>query len=32
VAILIEGIHFGKQVPVVALGTKNIGKKQVLGL
>jgi transposase-like protein len=32
VAILIDGIHLGKQVLVVALGIENTGKKQVLGL
>ena len=32
VAILIDGIHLGKQVLVVALGIENNGKKQVLGL
>ena len=32
VAILIDGIHFGKQVLVVALGIESSGKKQVLGL
>jgi transposase-like protein len=31
-AILIDGIHFGKQVLVVALGIESSGKKQVLGL
>ena len=32
VAILIDGIHVGKQVLVVALGIENTGNKQVLGL
>jgi putative transposase len=32
VAILIDGIHVGKQVLVVALGIERSGKKQVLGL
>jgi transposase-like protein len=32
VAILIDGIHLGKQVQVVALGIETSGKKQVLGL
>jgi hypothetical protein len=32
VAILIDGIHLGKQVLVVALGIENTGKKRVLGL
>jgi putative transposase len=32
VAILIDGIHFGKQVLVVALGIESSGKKQVLGV
>lgn len=32
VAILIDGIHLGKQVLVVALGIENSGKKHVLGL
>ena len=32
VAILIDGIHFGKQVLVVALGIDSCGKKHVLGL
>ena len=32
VAILIDGIHLGKQVLVVALGIENTGKKHVLGL
>jgi len=32
VAILIDGIHLGKQVLVVALGIESSGKKQVLGL
>jgi putative transposase len=32
VAILIDGIHLGKQVLVVALGIETTGKKQVLGL
>ncbi len=32
VAILIDGIHLGKQVLVVALGIETSGKKQVLGL
>ena len=32
VAILIDGIHFGKQVLVVALGIETSGKKHVLGL
>ena len=32
VAILIDGIHFGKQVLVVALGIQTSGEKQVLGL
>ncbi|HEX2712049.1 MAG TPA: IS256 family transposase [Candidatus Acidoferrales bacterium] len=32
VAILIDGIHFGKQVLVVALGIDSGGKKHVLGL
>lgn len=32
VAILIDGIHLGKQVLVVALGIERSGKKQVLGL
>ncbi len=32
VAILIDGIHLGKQVLVVALGLENTGKKHVLGL
>jgi putative transposase len=32
VAILIDGIHFGKQVLVVALGIDRGGKKHVLGL
>lgn len=31
-AILIDGIHFGKQVLVVALGIDSSGKKHVLGL
>ena len=31
-AILIDGIHLGKQVLVVALGIESSGKKQVLGL
>jgi len=31
-AILIDGIHFGKQVLVVALGIEISGKKHVLGL
>ena len=31
-AILIDGIHLGKQVLVVALGIENTGNKQVLGL
>ncbi len=31
-AILIDGIHFGKQVLVVALGIDSGGKKHVLGL
>ncbi len=32
VAILIDGIHLGKQVLVVALGIESTGKKHVLGL
>jgi putative transposase len=32
VAILMDGIHVGKQVLVVALGIENSGKKHVLGL
>jgi putative transposase len=32
VAILIDGIHLGQQVLVVALGIETSGKKQVLGL
>ena len=32
VAILIDGIHFGKQVLVVALGIQTSGEKEVLGL
>jgi len=32
VAILVDGIHFGKQVLVVALGIDSGGKKHVLGL
>jgi transposase-like protein len=32
VAILVDGIHLGKQVLVVALGIENSGKKHVLGL
>ncbi|MGH7839163.1 MAG: IS256 family transposase, partial [Candidatus Binataceae bacterium] len=32
VAILIDGIHLGRQVLVVALGIENTGKKHVLGL
>ena len=32
VAILIDGIHLGKQVLVVALGIETSGKKHVLGL
>jgi putative transposase len=32
VAILIDGIHLGKQVLVVALGIETAGKKHVLGL
>ena len=32
VAILVDGIHLGKQVLVVALGIENTGKKHVLGL
>ena len=32
VALLIDGIHLGKQVLVVALGIEISGKKQVLGL
>src|SRR6202521_4297903 len=32
VAILIDGIHLGKQVLVVALGIESSGKKKVLGL
>ena len=32
VAILIDGIHLGKQVLVVALGIQTSGEKQVLGL
>lgn len=32
VAILIDGIHMGKQVLVVALGLESSGKKHVLGL
>jgi putative transposase len=32
VAILIDGIHFGKQVLVVALGIESRGEKHVLGL
>lgn len=32
VAILIDGIHFGQQVLVVALGIATSGQKQVLGL
>jgi putative transposase len=32
VAILIDGIHVGKQVLVVALGIENTGEKHVLGL
>jgi transposase-like protein len=32
VAILIDGIHLGKQVLVVALGLETTGKKHVLGL
>jgi putative transposase len=32
VAILIDGIHLGKQVLVVALGIETTGKKHVLGL
>jgi transposase-like protein len=32
VAILIDGIHLGKQVLVVALGIENGGEKHVLGL
>jgi putative transposase len=32
VALLIDGIHLGKQVLVVALGIENTGKKHVLGL
>jgi transposase-like protein len=32
VAILIDGIHVGKQVLVVALGIENSGEKHVLGL
>ena len=32
VAILIDGIHLGKQVLVVALGIETSGKKQVLGV
>ena len=32
VAVLIDGIHFGKQVLVVALGIDRGGKKHVLGL
>ena len=32
VAILIDGIHLGKQVLVVALGIESSGKKHVLGL
>ncbi|MGH9782135.1 MAG: IS256 family transposase [Candidatus Acidiferrales bacterium] len=32
VAILIDGIHLGKQVLVVALGLESSGKKHVLGL
>jgi putative transposase len=32
VAILIDGIHLGKQVLVVALGIESNGKKHVLGL
>jgi transposase-like protein len=32
VAILIDGIHVGKQVLVVALGIESSGKKHVLGL
>ena len=32
VAILIDGIHFGKQVLVVALGVDSSGKKHALGL
>jgi Transposase, Mutator family len=31
-AILIDGIHFGKQVLVVALGIQTSGEKEVLGL
>ena len=32
VAILIDGIHFGKQVLVVALGIQTSREKEVLGL
>ena len=32
VAILIDGIHLGQQVLVVALGIENSGEKQILGL
>lgn len=32
VAILIDGVHVGKQVQVVVLGIENTGEKQVLGL
>ena len=32
VALLVDGIHLGKQVLVVALGIENTGKKHVLGL
>ena len=32
VALLIDGIHFGQQVLVVALGIETTGKKQVLGV
>ena len=32
VALLIDGIHLGKQVLVVALGIETSGKKHVLGL
>jgi len=32
VAILVDGIHLGKQVLVVALGIENSGEKHVLGL
>ena len=32
VAILIDGIHLGQQVLVVALGIESSGKKQILGL